>query len=278
MRKRHSPFTTEEERLYLSWNYGSGDTIEKRQHVRYWRRRTVIFHYSNGTNKCSVVGCNASIDSLTIDHVDFDTAGLISSLGKKSGRSGGGLISLLFDSGLPDANVDVKCMAHNVANKHPNHSINTSKNHSRTRVRDHIPQDYIKKCSVCESAKNQSFFALSNSTKDKLYPVCRECDNKRRKIQNQETLIKAYALYGYNGPIEFMTWEHSNNDGYLHRRYLQDKYKLKSRQISSYQFAALLLREYESGIQNYPGLVVAHANDNHLGMKNHIKERNIDNV
>jgi hypothetical protein len=77
---------------------------------------------------------------------------------------------------------------------------------------------------------------------------------------------EAYSLYEYYGSLEYMTWEHSNNDGALHRWYLRHKYNLKS-SIGSKAFASLLLREHRLGLPRWQGLVIKHANDNHLSAK-----------
>jgi hypothetical protein len=269
LHKRNKRFETPEERYYLTWASDS-----KNPQCRKWMRRTVIFHYSNGTNKCCVDGCDAPIEALTLEHENFDKYELAKRLDYPSATEGSNLYHALMIRGFPDVGITVKCMAHNNANRNPNHSEHTSKAHYMRKDRSHIDPNYEKVCNKCKIKKNQIHFHLHHKHKDGLTYVCKACDNQRRSSESNSDLKKAYALYGYTGDVENMTWEHSNNDGHIHKKYLRDKYGRKAwRNIGGVVLARLLLREYEEGLPNWPGLIVMHANDNHVGRKAYLEKR-----
>lgn len=237
--------------------------FDKKGYTPEQRRLKVIEHYSNGTNKCAIAGCEATIDMLTIDHEEFNRVELALTLGKKSYTGGGSLINGLLANGLPDVNISIKCMAHNAANKNPNAGKTISL--GKRKNRDHIDSDGTKICIRCKIEKSTNEFSLSNRSKDGLHSYCSVCNNLHRNVIHLETLKKAYALYGYTGDMTYMTWSHTNNDGKAHRKYLTDKYGWNS--AKGHNMAALLLREYNAGISNYPGLVIEHANVNHAQTK-----------
>lgn len=267
---RKKKFETYEERYYLSWGLGNNSS-EIKAHIIEWIFRTAIFHYSNGTNKCCIDGCDASIEALTLEHENFDRVELNRSLGYADNTGGNVLARALLYSGFPDVNITVKCFKHNMMNKHPKNGISTN-GHYMTKNRDHIPIDYEKQCSLCKNIKNQKEFGLRTKAKDGLQNYCNQCNNDNRKQNHKLILIMAYKLYGYEGPIEGMSWEHSNNDGYLHRKYLAEKYNQHSN-ISGVNLAALLLKEHEQGIPNYPGLIVVDMNEQMIGLRKYRKEK-----
>ncbi len=273
-------FETDEERYYLSWNSGSRNHSQLRNHVNYWRRRTVIFHYSNGTNTCCVPGCNATVDELTLEHEDFNGIELSANLGYKGdsiGR-GGRLIDILLTRRFPDVNITVKCMYHNMQNKHPELNKRISENHRGKKPRDHINSNYYKLCPNCGQTKNQIEFHLDAKTIDNLHHSCKTCTSILNVKNKRIILKKAYKLYGYEGPLEGMSWEHSNNDGAMHRKYLADKYNLTGHIGSN--LAALLLREHAAGVPNHPGLIVVPLNEQLTRRRQYLKkqrERKLDN-
>lgn len=263
MGRKRQKYETDEERYYLRMNTGSNDGKEIRRHVMNWRRRTVIFHYSNGTNKCSIEGCNAPVEALTLDHTEFNGIELSNQYGRKSARGGSALIDMLIDRNFPEVPISVKCMAHNAANKNPMHGVAVT---LATRTnRDHIDSNYRKVCSYCKIEQTSIHFGLNKGQKDGLNNYCSVCSSKARNRKQAKDKALAFSIYGYTGDSDYMTFEHSNNDGNVHRAYLSKKYGWTDNLGGG--FIQLLLREYKAGEPNWPGLIVVHANDNHIGRK-----------
>jgi len=221
MTKRQT-FGTAEERYYLGWS-------TSQEHTRDWQRRTVIFHYSNGTNKCCIEGCDAPIDVLTLEHEDFDRDEMNKTLGICNNTGAAMLVSRLLFLKLPDVNLTVKCMLHNSLN------ISPKQGRPRTRVIDAKQSEY-----------------------------------RSSYVIRQKQL--AYSIYGYTGDTKGMTWEHSNNDGNIHREYLRVKYGWKM-PPGGFSFDQLMIREYKAGVPNWPGLIIADANVNHMGRKSYLKTK-----
>jgi len=212
-KKNAKNFETEEERHYLSW--GDGNTNPNNKNVIMWQMRTAILHYSNGTNKCCIEGCNAPIESLTLEHEDFDRIVMNKDLGIHANTGGYKLARRLIFLGFPDINLTVKCMYHNSMNRHP---------------------------------------------KNKVGPSSKYMINQK---------IKAFAIYGYIDNIDGMTWEHSLNDGTIHRKYLRVKYNMKlyNNNPTGTAFNSYMIRENKLGLPNWQGLILQHANKNHVGGK-----------
>lgn len=214
-RKNAQRFETVEEKYYLAWSRGNS-TVEARKHTSQWIMRTAIFHYSNGTNKCCIEGCNASIEALTLEHENFDRVELNRKLGVSDRLSGTNLAYALLNRQFPDVNITVKCMLHNALNQHPK-NIGTS---------------------------------------------------IQRTMGRNKLKSRLYALYNYKADLTNMSWEHSFNDGSIHRLYLRHKYNIYyEKYVSGDKFNQLLLREYKLNIPNWPGLIVQHRNDNHISGK-----------
>lgn len=261
-KRKRQRFDSEEERFYLGWDDG-------KTHFRKWIFRTAIFHFSNGTNQCRECG-ETRIDCLTFEHEDFNRSEINRLLGIYEEARGCSFAYAFILRGLykdfPDVNITVKCMACNSKNKNPNQRRNASENHYRKQNRDHIDPDYEKRCTKCGEIKKSKDFPLKSKSKDGLQYMCSDCNNKRQRNQHNEYTKKAYAIYGYHGDPSGMTWGHTNNDGNVHRKYLAEKYGWKSGLTGS-RFARLMIKEYEAGVPNYPGLIVQHENDNHIEMK-----------
>lgn len=263
--------------------YSKQYNYDNRAKIReYHRNRTVedrkltIEHYSSGTNKCCIEGCNAPYYSLTLEHENFDRKELNVRLGISIHSGGNGLASALRARGFPEVGITVKCMMHNMANQHPEHSSRTSK--GKLQNRDHIDPLYTKMCTICKEEKLSINFPLKRLNRDGLSSYCTICGRKESTKNANKRLIKAYHLYGYEDDPNGMSFEHSNCDGTIHKKYLQTKYRLKQhKNIAGAMLAHYLIKEYEAGVPNYPGLIVMSLNDQMKSARDCAKLRRINN-
>ena len=90
--------------------------VDKKEYGRKRANENMILaidHYSHGTNKCAIIGCNAPIESLTLEHENFDRITLNRQLGIYDYTGGTNLARVLRLRGFPDVGTTVKCMMHN---------------------------------------------------------------------------------------------------------------------------------------------------------------------
>jgi len=233
-----------------------------------------IQHYSNGTNRCVIAGCDAPYDALTLEHENFDRIALNKQLGIRTQSGGYHLARALRYRGFPDVGITVKCMMHNMQNQNP--FVGERISQALSQNRDHISSDYEKLCTQCKQIKKSTDFSLCIRNKDGLQYACKSCQRAENKNRRNTSKLKVYEVYGYVGNPDGMHLEHSNNDGHVHRQYLMDKYGLK-RPPTGTSIYFYLLKEYESGVPNYPGLKVIPLNDGMISArkmfrnKEHIK-------
>lgn len=233
------------------------------KHYRYWVKRTVVFHYSNGTNKCSVEGCDAEVHQLTLEHNSFDVDEMNKRLGIKS-RSGTGLARALLrhlTRNLPDEDISIKCFKHNMQNQHPEHAIRTSKALSQNR--SHIDPNYKKTCACCGNEKLSTDFGLDRKSKDGLHYWCKQCGNIKMRRFHATKTIQAYQLLGFDTEgknLADYSFSHTLNDGHLHRKRMMEMFNL-TKPPGGHVFARYLIKEYELGLEPWPGLKVESLNN-----------------
>lgn len=225
----------------------------------YWQHRTAIFHYSNGTNRCCIEGCDAEVHQLTLEHELFNRLEVSKQLGIIANR-GYDLAVALINAGFPDMDITVKCFMHNIQNTHPQHKERISR--ALVQPRPHIDPEHTKVCMKCGIEKKSNEFALNRTSKDGLARYCSYCSSIQHKARANKATLKAYRLLGWQGKeedIKDYSFSHTFNDGNKHRRYLQTKYRLK-KMPGGWKFAEFLIKEYESGVTPWPGLKVEKLN------------------
>jgi hypothetical protein len=252
----------------VSRHKGEYKTSEQtREYKRIKKIRAVnlaIAHYSHGTNRCAICGEHRR-EFLTLDHINADKKVWNKTHGISEKAAGANLAQALRVRNYPKG-IQVLCYNCNVVKG--SHITSKGKN---TKDRSHIVAG-TKVCKLCRQEKSVDDFALRSKY---LQSLCKVCDGIRQVDLRLDTKQKLIALFGGKcsccgeSRLEYLSVEHSNNDGPEHRTGIKQRYNLKApiKQITGSTFYFYVLKDIAQGII-WPGLEI-HCHNCNCSKGNH---------
>lgn len=205
-----------------------------------------IEYYSSGTNQCAVCGEHRR-EFLTLDHINANRKNWNKSIGLSENTGGTNLARGLRARKWPEG-IQILCYNCNILKG--SHITSRGKN---LKDRSHLDINAVKTCNICGKEKNVLEFSLRKTNKHGVHTSCFDCERldtaRRNHMRKQKliTLLGGKCSCCGEDRIEYLSIEHANNDGVIHRLDIKQRYNLNS-VLGSTAFIMYVLKDIAQGI------------------------------
>ncbi len=240
----------------VSRHTGEYKTTERKRayskELRLINRSKVINYYSNGTNKCAICG-EHRLEFLTTDHIEANPHDFAEKLGySRSTVGGNALTQMLVSTNYPNG-IQILCYNCNMLKR----SHITSKG-KLLYDRSQFNCNKTKQCLVCKQVKNICDF---NRDGKRWHSYCGTCHALKASERHNSTKLELITLLGGKcsccdeSRIQYLSIEHSNNDGSKHSIDIINRYSLKLDTKLGNARYRYILKDIKNGIM-WPGMIV----------------------